>query len=188
MARDLDTRFSSKVDRSGPHHLWLGSINQQRGTGQIKVDGRIVTAHRVAWELQRGPVPAGQRVRTCPAIANCVNVDHLSLAGGWSSSDPHDRLATSIGSSRRRRRGGGSIRERSPGVWELSVVAGSDECSSGYTPSSPSFLFSSPAEHCGRSIAFRRADRAPDRRFRDGRGRRCRARGVGWVRLDARRP
>lgn len=60
------TRFESHVDRSGEHHIWLGSRNPQRGTGKLKVDGKQVTAHRRVWELANGPLPTGSVVLPCP--------------------------------------------------------------------------------------------------------------------------
>ena len=61
---DLATRFERLVDRTGEHHLWLGSVNPDRGTGRIKVDKVEMTAHRVAWELVHGydEAPEGLRI------------------------------------------------------------------------------------------------------------------------------
>ncbi|MGO9854107.1 MAG: hypothetical protein ACLPYY_03570, partial [Acidimicrobiales bacterium] len=56
-AEDLATRFERLVDRTGEHHLWLGSVNPARGTGRIKVGNVAMTAHRVAWELANGALP-----------------------------------------------------------------------------------------------------------------------------------
>jgi hypothetical protein len=54
----LRTRFEAKVDRSGQHYLWTGSRTTD-GAGKLKVDGRTVSARRVACELER--VVAGWR-------------------------------------------------------------------------------------------------------------------------------
>lgn len=54
----LRDRFEAKVDRSGDHHLWTGS-KRADGTGHLKVDGRPVTARRIAWELAHGTLPTG---------------------------------------------------------------------------------------------------------------------------------
>jgi len=51
MSRTPAERFERYVDRTGDHHQWTGSINRARGTGQIRVDGKLTTAHRLAWEL-----------------------------------------------------------------------------------------------------------------------------------------
>lgn len=110
--RTPQERFEAKVDRTGAHHLWLGA-KKADGTGQVRVDGQLLTAHRAAWQFAHGPVAAGQRVHTCPDEAACVRLDHLRLAGG-----PDARPAT------RARRGAGSLRELRPGVWALSITSG----------------------------------------------------------------
>lgn len=120
MARSLSERFDRQVDRSGHHHHWLGSINSDRGTGQLRVEGKLTTAQRVAWELEHGATAPGGRVLPCPDEPTCVRVEHLSIAssGGRSSR----RFAARA----RATRGTGSKREVRPGVWELTVTAGRD--------------------------------------------------------------
>ncbi len=59
--------------------VWTGS-NARGGYGALRVDGRIVPAHRYAWQRENGPIPDGMYVdHTCWNRA-CVNVDHLRLA------------------------------------------------------------------------------------------------------------
>jgi integrase len=111
----LRDRFEAKVDRSGEHHLWTGS-KKAEGAGKLKVDGKAVTAQRVAWELVHGPLPPGSEVLACPDDRACVRIEHLAVR----------RLPSGRrGRSRRSRsRGGGSKVEVRPGVWKLSVSAG----------------------------------------------------------------
>src|SRR5271170_2247202 len=78
---DLATRFERLVDRTGDHHLWLGSINADRGTGRMKVGNVAMTAHRVAWELAHGALSPTERVVACTANPACVRVDHLRIEG-----------------------------------------------------------------------------------------------------------
>ena len=106
--RDLEERFETNVDRSGDHHIWTGAKDPQRGTGRIKVAGRSTAAHRVAWELERGPLQPGARVLPCAAEPACVRVDHLRHEGSPSST------------RRRAPKGTGSMCEVTPGVWKLS--------------------------------------------------------------------
>lgn len=84
MARvTLAERFEAKVDRSaGPDgcHLWQGAV-QSAGYGAIYVSGRVQLAHRVAWELVHGAIPAGHQIDHvaelgCGSLL-CVNVAHL---------------------------------------------------------------------------------------------------------------
>jgi integrase len=112
---DLSTRFERQVDRTGEHHLWLGSINPDRGTGRIKVGKTTTTAHRVAWELAYGLLTPTERVATCPSNPACVRVEHLRIES-----------SESVVSSRsqRARKGSGSMRQVRPGRWELRVSIG----------------------------------------------------------------
>ena len=76
-------RFEAKVDRSAGSdgcHLWRGAV-QSAGYGAMRVSGRVVLAHRLAWELERGPIPDGHQVDHVAALGCesllCVNVAHL---------------------------------------------------------------------------------------------------------------
>jgi len=112
---DLATRFERQVNRSGEHHMWLGSINPERGTGRIKVGNMTTTAHRVAWELAHGPLTPKQRVARCPSNPACVRVEHLRVESSESVTPSR---------SHRARKGSGSMRQVRPGRWELRVSIG----------------------------------------------------------------
>lgn len=59
--------------------IWTGATDS-KGYGSLGVNGRIVLAHRYAWERENGPIPAGMVLdHTCWNRA-CVNTDHLRLA------------------------------------------------------------------------------------------------------------
>jgi hypothetical protein len=109
----LRTRFEAKVDRSGRHHRWMGSRTAD-GAGKLKVDGRTVSARRVAWELERGPLSPTVPVNACPHDPACVRVEHLSFRGE----------AQTAGGRRRAARGTGSKTEVRQGMWKLTVTAG----------------------------------------------------------------
>lgn len=59
--------------------LWTGR-RDEKGYGRIGYQGRSnQRAHRVAWQMRNGPIPAGLCVlHRCDTPA-CVNVDHLFL-------------------------------------------------------------------------------------------------------------
>ncbi len=123
MEQDVQQRFEALVDRSGEHHLWTGAIHRSRKTGRVKIRGRETTAHRLAWELANGPLPASVKVLPCRDVAACVRVDHLRVDGtveAGTANRPTSRRG-------RGRRGGGSMQQRRPGVWKLTVTTLPDE-------------------------------------------------------------
>ena len=83
MAAPLAVRFAKRIsppDVSGCV-LWTGPVDYD-GYGHISSKGprkRPLCAHRVAWELARGPIPAGLFVLHRCDVRRCVNVDHLFL-------------------------------------------------------------------------------------------------------------
>ncbi len=126
MRETLRERFERTVDRTGEHHRWTGAVNPQRGTGRLQVNGRQVTAHRMAWELAHGPLRPQNRVLPCAAEPTCVRIDHLRLADAHDSAAEGNRDASgaATGPRARNRKGGGSMREVRPGVWELTAAVG----------------------------------------------------------------
>ncbi len=71
-------RFEAKVEDHDGHRVWKGSCDAA-GTPQFRVDGRLTTARRVAWELDIGPVAAESLVIACPQVRGCVAVEHLQV-------------------------------------------------------------------------------------------------------------
>lgn len=68
-------RFWSRVDKTDSCWLWTGHTN--RGYGRACFEGRTVYAHRLSWELTRGPIPDGLSLDHLCRVLNCVNPDHL---------------------------------------------------------------------------------------------------------------
>ncbi len=99
-------RFESKINRSGTHHLWMGS-HAKSGGGHVRIDGSIRTVAQVAWELEHGELEEGPIVRSCPEEALCVRVDHLTVESRITAPPAPKSL--------RSYRGGGSITETAPG-------------------------------------------------------------------------
>jgi integrase len=104
------------VDRSGEHHRWTGALRPDSGTGRLKVEGRHVAAHRVAWELVHGALPPGANVLPCEGDPACVRVEHLRVDGDAGSADRRPAAA-------RNRRGAGSWRQVGPNSVQLAATA-----------------------------------------------------------------
>ncbi len=76
-------RFWAKVKKGPKHWLWLGKGRVGCPTGpQYGVhimNGVPTTAHRAAWQIQRGPIPKGQCVLHRCDIPLCVRGSCLFL-------------------------------------------------------------------------------------------------------------
>ncbi len=57
---------------------WKGS-KLATGYGNFRIEGSIQLAHRVAWELQVGPIPEGHVIDHVCANRSCVRLDHLRV-------------------------------------------------------------------------------------------------------------
>lgn len=56
--------------------IWMGAGIRY---GHLRVDGRLVKAHRASWEAFVGPIPAGMHVLHRCDVGFCVNPAHLFL-------------------------------------------------------------------------------------------------------------
>ena len=78
MRASFAKRLWSRVDRRGPDECWpwTGARND-RGYGQIRLDGRPQYAHRVVHELLVGPIPEGRQIDHLCRVRACVNPAHM---------------------------------------------------------------------------------------------------------------
>jgi hypothetical protein len=56
--------------------LWLGSGNQY-GYGRMLINRQSFLAHRVSYEIHKGPIPDGLELDHLCRVRCCVNPDHL---------------------------------------------------------------------------------------------------------------
>lgn len=84
LAPSVIARFRKKIQKTDTCWLWTGT-KERNGYGQVythrRLDGRKVRhyAHRVAYAITHGFVPAHLEVMHRCDVPGCVNPDHLTL-------------------------------------------------------------------------------------------------------------
>ena len=76
----LRVRFENMVERTDTCWLWRGAITKKGfGTMHVTSQPRKVSAHahRIAWELYRGPIPDGLTIDHLCRVKHCVNPAHM---------------------------------------------------------------------------------------------------------------
>ena len=81
-----EARFWAKVNKAGPTmpHMespcWVWTASGDRkGYGQIRIGGKLLQSHRVAWTLGNGPIPRGLCVCHHCDRPNCCRAEHFFL-------------------------------------------------------------------------------------------------------------
>jgi hypothetical protein len=90
--------FWPSVDRSGDGCWpWTGNLHPGSGYGRFWLNGRLWRAHRIAYELTYGPIPAGLMV--CHTCDNppCCRPEHLFP--GTSLVNMQDKMAKGRGNT-----------------------------------------------------------------------------------------
>lgn len=70
-------RFWSKVEKGPGCWEWTSQLDSRGRYGHFRLDGKVVRAHRVAYELVKGPIPVGLQIDHLCRNPRCVNPDHL---------------------------------------------------------------------------------------------------------------
>jgi len=86
-------RFWARVapENENGCRLWVGNFFTT-GYGDFAWKGRSTGAHRVAWMLERGEIPAGKLICHHCDVKGCVNPDHLYVGSALDNSrDAHQR-------------------------------------------------------------------------------------------------
>jgi hypothetical protein len=72
----MQEEVDARTDRTGHCWLWTG-YRHDRGYGQLLVDGSMWFAHRLAYELANGAIPAGMQIDHRCHVRACVRPSHL---------------------------------------------------------------------------------------------------------------
>jgi hypothetical protein len=91
-------RFWNKVVKRGDEECWeWQGAKTGNGYGGFKINGKMMAAHRIAWELASGAIPDGAFVLHRCDNPICVRPDHLFL--GTLSDNAQDREAKGRGNT-----------------------------------------------------------------------------------------
>src|SRR6266850_5551698 len=71
-----EERFWAKVDKTGQCWVWTGG-KFRCGYGVVKRDGKLLKAHRLAWQMHFGRIPDGAFIMHHCDNPPCVRPQHL---------------------------------------------------------------------------------------------------------------
>jgi hypothetical protein len=94
----VSDRFWNGVEKASDDECWEWKKGKgSGGYGHIKVNGSIISAHRLSWEIHNGDIPSGEIISHSCGNRSCVNPNHLILGCSCrlknSSRTPGSRLS-----------------------------------------------------------------------------------------------
>ena len=78
-SKQIEERFWAKVDKVDGDGCWVWTGALREGYGEAWFNGKLVQAHRVAFELLIGPIPADREIDHLCRNRLCVNPAHLEV-------------------------------------------------------------------------------------------------------------
>ena len=95
--KDTASRFWSKAKHSNGCWRWTGGLSH--GYGIFRMKDKTYLAHRVAWEMEYGRIPAGMQVCHKCDTPECIRPKHLFLG------TQQDNMQDALKKGRRRKEG-----------------------------------------------------------------------------------
>lgn len=89
--RRVRIRFMDKVKVEGDCWLWTGTRNH-KGYGQFWFNGKMLQAHRHAYERLHGAIPTGKIIMHSCHVRACVRPSHLQIGTDRENLAERDRL------------------------------------------------------------------------------------------------
>lgn len=90
----IEDLYRKTVTDSSGCQVWT-ACKSQDGYGRVKWSGKLLMAHRVAFEDKHGPIPEGLVIDHLCRNRACINVDHLRVVTRRENTLAEGSLATS---------------------------------------------------------------------------------------------
>lgn len=92
-------RLLPKIDTSGDCWEWQGAVDPN-GYGRFHIDGRMLGAHRVTYQMLVGEIPEGRDLDHLCRNRRCVRPSHLEPVSRYENLMRGETLAAAHGAGR----------------------------------------------------------------------------------------